>query len=610
MGLIGLDQSLMEPKERLKRIDELLQKGWQSFYDFAKAIYCKPGQTYLYDRDFKATRSSIVLDFRLIQDIWYCAHHGELIPKGNSTSDKSPLRAVLIAEIFESKTQKQFAAERVPELFKEKDEFYANPKVTFYRYKNRKYSIFSSGDYDKYVAFKTKKKNKKSLEDTLNKSVTDSEVNQAQYDQDFVPELVVSEQIKRSIRLQDELREFAQGSKKIVDSLLQSISTESDQKKRRWVQKTVKYYRNILELVKNPLSNYNPREIADHIHEFAFFLATENQYHLLGDRFDEALSIYQKLRREQRHILEDIEQGLVTVEEADIDEQQTKEQIGQDDESVAAILLSTARVRLDSGEIEKAKTALVQAESLTRESSLVRAQICHLKSILANMEGDTDAAINSIDEADGIIHALSLEESADGLAIMASKANLLQRLGDVSEAKTIYESLLTKDYDKEVTREVQTSAHLNLAILNLSTGQIDEADMNVSEAIKGFEKLFANEPDRILPTLLSAKYIKSLVLMHQGDIEASATILEEASTMLPERRPDLQDLCASELLEIYVTLHGLYKAMNKSEKFDDIAPKVQSLLASPTVYLTEEQKNTILSTLDSGERSGQEWTGK
>lgn len=38
MGLIGLDQSLMEPKERLKRIDELLQKGWQSFYDFAKAI--------------------------------------------------------------------------------------------------------------------------------------------------------------------------------------------------------------------------------------------------------------------------------------------------------------------------------------------------------------------------------------------------------------------------------------------------------------------------------------------------------------------------------------------------------------------------------------------
>ena len=95
----------MDPKERLVAIDSLLQKGWQSFYDFAKAIYCKPGQTYLYDKDFKATRPSIVQDFRLIQDIWHCAHHGELIPTGNSTSDKNPLRAGLIAEIASSPKQ-------------------------------------------------------------------------------------------------------------------------------------------------------------------------------------------------------------------------------------------------------------------------------------------------------------------------------------------------------------------------------------------------------------------------------------------------------------------------------------------------------------------------
>ena len=139
--------------ERLKIIDNLLRAGWQSYYDFARAIYCKPGQTYHYDGDFKAIRSSIVQDFRLIQDIWYCAHHGELIPQGKSTSDKSPLRAGLIVEIFESKSQKQFPAERVPELLKEKEEYFANPKVTFYRYKNRKYSIFTSGDYEKYIAF-------------------------------------------------------------------------------------------------------------------------------------------------------------------------------------------------------------------------------------------------------------------------------------------------------------------------------------------------------------------------------------------------------------------------------------------------------------------------
>ncbi len=587
----------MEPKKRLKIIDELLQKGWQSFYDFAKAIYCKPGQTYLYDRDFKASRSSIVLDFRLIQDIWYCAHHGELIPKGNSTSDKSPLRAGLIAEIFESKTQKQFAAERVTELFKEKDEFFANPKVTFYRYKNRKYSIFTSGDYDKYVAFKTKKKNKKSLEDTLNKSVTDSEVNQAQYDQGFVPELVVSEQIKRSIRLQDELREFAQGSKKKVDSLLQSISAESEQKKRRWVQKTVNYYKNILELVKNPLSEYNPREIADQIHSFAFFLATENQYHLLGNRFDEALSIYQKLRREQRHLIEDIEQGFVTGEETVIDVQQTKEQMTQDDESVASILLCIARIRLDSGDMQNAKILLNQARSLASDTTLVSSRIYHLESVIAGLEGDIEGALSKVEKAAEIISTLNLGNTEEWLSVMASKADLLRRTGEKTRAKAIYTSLIEKEVQDEAAYEVITSAALNVAIINISEGQIEEADKYVTGALDGFEKLYAQEPDRILPTLLTAKYIKGLVLLHKVDLDGSAAILEDAKSLVPEERPDLQDLCSSELLEIYITLRDIYVSLGDSKKACDVSLKAKELLSSPRILISEEQRKIIIQTL-------------
>ncbi|MBP5721284.1 MAG: hypothetical protein J6W82_09530 [Bacteroidales bacterium] len=579
--------------ERLKIIDNLLRAGWQSYYDFAKAIYCKPEHVYLYDGDFKAIRSSIVQDFRIIQDIWYCAHHGELIPKGNSTSDKSPLRAGLIAEIFESKTQKQFAAERVPELFKEKDEFYSNPKVTFYRYKNRKYSIFTSGDYDKYVAFKTKKKNKKSLEDTLNKSVTDSEVNQAQYDQGFVPEPVVSEQIKRSIRLQDELREFAQGSKKIVDSLLQSISSESDQKKRRWVQKTVNYYRNILELVKNPLSKYSHREIADQIHEFAFFLATENQYHLLGNRFDEALTIYQKLRREQRHLVEDIEQGLITAEEADIDVLQTKEQMAQDDESVASILLSIARVRLDSGELVKAKDILEQSHSLVVDQSLTRAQIYQIESVIARLEGDIETSFAKIEKAAEFISAIKPQDSVEGLTVLASKADLMQRTGDAEGAKAIYKALIEKECQNEEASEVISSAALNLAILNISEGQIGDADRNVSEALVGLEILYAKEPDRILPTLLTAKYIKGLVLMHQGELEASVAILEKASAMVPEKRSDLQVICAPELLEVFVSLHDLYRAIGNNDDAEEVAFKAKALLALPTLVIPEEQREAI-----------------
>lgn len=587
----------MEPRKRLEVIDTLLQKGWQSYYDFAKAIHCKPGQIYLYHKDFQLTRSSIVLDFRLIQDIWYCARHNGLIPKGNSTSDKNPLRAELINELFESKTQKQFASEIVPELFDGKDKYLSNPKVTFYRYKNRKYSVFSSGDYDKYVAFQTKRKNKKSLEDSLNKTVTDSEVNQAQFDPGFVPEPVVSAQIKRSIRLQEELKEFEKGSKHIVESLLEKISTENDQKKRRWVQKTVNYYRNILELVKNPLSNYNPREIADQIHEFAFFLATENQYHLLGSRFNEALAIYQKLRREQRHLIEDIEKGLVTGEEANIDIVQAREQMAKDDESVAAILMSMARVRLDSGEVDSAKTALEQAIALSGKPSLVNAQVCHLESIIAGLEGNIEKAAGLVEEAFGAIHMLNLEDSSESAAILASKAELLQRTGDTEGAKALYESLIAKDDVDETVREAQSSAALSLAMINLSEGQVEEADKNVNIALSGFEKMFETEPDKNLPNLMTAKYIKGLVLMHSGDLMGAIAILEEASTMVPETRPDLFALCGTELLEINVTLHDLYAGLGDSAKAEAASGKAKQILSSIGGIIPDEERASILERL-------------
>lgn len=62
--------------------------------------------------------------------------------------------------------------------------------------------------------------------------------------------------------------------------------------------------------------------------------------------------------------------------------------------------------------------------------SMVRAQIYHLESILACLNCDTEAAISLINEAFGIISALELEGSGEGLAIIASKADLLQKIGD------------------------------------------------------------------------------------------------------------------------------------------------------------------------------------
>lgn len=593
----------MAPRDRLILIDRLLHEGWHSFFDFAQAIYAGPNKimnVFHYYSDFKdcEIRGSIAQDFRRIQEIWAFTHLGETIKTGHDKSKKNPIRAEVNNRLFNLQKRPQFTSSKVPELYSEKEKIYkSNPKVIFYKYKDPKYSLFKSGDYDRFVAFQTRKKNKKSLENSLKKSVTDSEVNQAQFDPGFVPEPVVSAQIKRSIRLQDELKEFEKGSKHIVESLLEKISTETDQKKRRWVQKTVNFYRNILELVKNPLSNYNPREIADQIHEFAFFLATENQYHLLGNRFDEALAIYQKLRREQRHLIEDIEKGLVTGEEANIDIGQAREQMAKDDESVAAILMSMARVRLDSGEVDSAKTALEQAKALSGKPSLVNAQVCHLESIIAGLEGNIERAAGLVEEAFSAIQMLNLEDSNECAAILASKAELLQRTGDTEGAKALYESLIAKDDVDETVREARASAALSLAMINLSEGQVEEADKNVNIALSGFEKMFETEPDKNLPNLMTAKYIKGLVLMHKGDFMGARAILEEAGAMVPDTRPELLALCGTELLEINVTLLDLYAGLGDSAKAEAASGKAKQILSSIGSIIPDGERASILERL-------------
>ena len=85
--------------------------------------------------------------------------------------------------------------------------------------------------------------------------------------------------------------------------------------------------------------------------------------------------------------------------------------------------------------------------------------------------------------------------------------------------------------------------------------------------------------------------------MHQGDLGASVCILEEASTMVPEKQPYLLDLCASELLEIYVTLHDLYKATGNNEDANNTYVKAKALLSSPSLIISEEQRNQIENSL-------------
>lgn len=598
-------------RARLRIIDSLLQKGWQSYYDIAKAIHAvfnEPGEfgrlskfpgivsssECEYDAFLTAYRPSISHDFLDIPDIWAFSHRGVLSKKGKSTGEKNQLREEARSEVFDIKEQNEFLNNEAPELYiKGEKRFRANPKVLYFRYKNPKYSIFKSGDYEKYVAQGTKKRAKSAVERSIKDSVTNAEVTSALYDSDVILDAEVSDQIKRSIRIQEEIREFTNESKRIVDSYLQQIASESDQKKRNWVKKTVNRYRNILELVRNPLSNYGSREVAAQIHDFAFFLASENQYHLLGNRFDEALAIYLKLIREQRHLIEDIEKGLVAEDEANIDTVSMKEQMAQDDESVASILFSLARVYLDTGDIAKAKIALDQAKELSCAQSLTHAQCCHLWSIIAGLEGDMEKAQKSINTAAETIRALALENSSEGLSILASKAELLQRIGDTKGAKSLFEKILENESGDDLSQEVQASVKINLALIYLTDGKIEEAGEYTSDAIKWFQKQFEKEPDKTLPGLLNAEYLKGLVLVQKGDINEAITTLEDAGNKLPDNRHDLFELCGAELLEIFVTLHDLYRSVGKEDCDKRVLSTIEELLADSSIPISDAQRNSI-----------------
>ena len=89
---------------------------------------------------------------------------------------------------------------------------------------------------------------------------------------------------------------------------------------------------------------------------------------------------------------------------------------------------------------------------------------------------DSIIAWQTIDGLD-IFKQLTLENSYDGLEALASKAELLQRSGNDSEAKAIYSHLLEYGNIGESDQSIIASASLNLAMFSLNEGQIEKAYM-------------------------------------------------------------------------------------------------------------------------------------
>ena len=569
-------------EDRLRIIDELLRKWWQSYYDMAKAVYIKPDATepYRYKDYYDRNRGAITQIFRKIQDIWAWAHYGEILETGNDKARKSERRTALLNEIFEIKKQRQFPNGRVPEL-QDGNEYQKNPVVTFFRYKDPHYSLFESGDYAKYQSLHSNKNVKSLIDRSIKTAVTDQELVQSLYDNEVMLNEKVSDQIKRSIQIQKDLEVFESKSRELIGERLKEIAKAEEGKKQGWIRETINNYRVVLELARIPFSNVDRRNLARQIHEFAYFLASENQYHLLGDRFEEALDIYLKLLLEQRHLMEDYASGEEAIDLESIDPEAIHKQMSGDLDAVAKVLIHLARISLDSHKTDAAEKWLGKAFQLTGDEGTGRtkAEMFHLRGLIMRIQGDIPGAQAAIEEAYSLASRTGMD-ICSFLPIKSSLAEVRLATGKIDEAERLFRETIESYRELEVSdpvREGLASSLLGLATLHLFNGRCGMVPKEIDEALALLKKSAGKEPEKHLPTLLTAIYIKVLSLEQSGKLTEALSLAEKGLTQYDRSRETLKELCLQEAFQLMLSLEGYYTTLKQAGKAETLSIRISAL---------------------------------
>lgn len=586
---------------RLRIVDKYLHKGWCSYLDIALAINdaivsykgdsleqfglmkFEPGKrSYNSSCSFNKQlvdelRSSIGQDFMDIPEIWALAHEGRILSRDGkkSSQDDQEYRSNVRNNLIEEEVRPQYTigskrsqvnkntTSKDPR--KNRDGEIDIKKVKFYRYKDRNYSLFASGDFKKYQTIKTKLKVKSKLASATETAVSEVDVKNVLYESDVILEPAVSEKVKQRIRLQNELKEYEDEVKTIIKNLQSSITTIGEDKRRGWIKKTINFYKNILELAKSPLSNIDKRQVANHIHNFALFLASENQYQLLGDRFEEAISIYQKLVLIQKHSIDDYLSGEELFAEEGFEPENARQQMQRDKELVAEALLHFARVQFDSHNVDYAESILSKALNMASAESEIRAKLLQLRAIIYSVSFKMDLAADDVEEAYKCALSSGLEET-DLSEIMVSRAELLRAKGETQEAIKVYDEVIAICHRYETNEEMLASALMSKAMLHLSPESIEVADIAIAEALSIFSNLYSKEPDKILPSLMSAKYIKMLIASHSGNIPNAIETGESVIDSFYNANDTLKSLCVQEVVQTLLYLKELYQALGQDDK--------------------------------------------
>lgn len=600
---------------RLRIIDKLLQKGWCSYLDMARAINEKipdtpPGdlQSEVNNKNsifglkkyagkvteltsynkglYEHYKQTLTQDCLRILDVYAGAHRGVLLEKYGSEKD-NVIRNEVRKELFSEVKRKQYGT-RIPleVCTTSKGKVDKNNYVKFFKYSESKkgYSLFGSGDFDKFQQLKLKSEANAMIINASPLAVTDSDVADAIYESETILDKTVSAQIKHSIRLKMELRKFESESKSIIASKNEEILQLSTKKERGWIKKTLNAYRNIMQLAKDPLSNVEKQQLAILLYDFAYFLAEENQYQVLGNRFDEAMEIYIQLVREERHQIEDSQRK--AIDGIDLPPEkilEKRKELDSNNVRIARVLLSIARVSLDSGDIDASYGQIRQAKTLignitSSEAKSAIRDIYQLESIIYTMYGDFDNALSANEVA---LDSMDEDDySAEGIDVRSTHAELIRRKGEVAESLQEYKGLL--DFIKKqpegcVSEETYAKVLLGKGVAELDAGQTSAGLLTMDLTLKEFAKLYSKEPQKILPNILSARLMRTIALSSLGQLDMALENSEEALKLM-EKHPECKDLCAMDKVSLLIAQRDIYELKGETQRAEDCNKAAQEII--------------------------------
>lgn len=149
---------------------------------------------------------------------------------------------------------------------------------------------------------------------------------------------------------------------------------------------------------------------------------------------------------------------------------------------------------------------------------------------------------------------------------MVSHAELLRAKGETQEAIKVYDEVISICQRYETNEEMLASALMSKAMLHLSPDSIEVADIAIADALSIFGNLYAKEPDKILPSLMSAKYIKMLIASQNGDIPNAIETGESVIDSFYSANDILKTLCVQEVVQTLLYLKDLYQALGQNDR--------------------------------------------